>query len=139
MRVIIFSALISILFWSISLVQNASAESAADLKRPPVMKQYTGVEEIDPVSRRFENMINQLGLSTEQQAEIKKILLDENVKLKDFRANAKQNPVENKAKMQELRNDTNNKIRLILSTEQQKKRDIYIKDISERRKSWESK
>jgi Spy/CpxP family protein refolding chaperone len=131
-------AFISILVWAVSSVHNASAEPGAEPIRPSVMKRYTGAQDKGPVSLRLENMTKQLGLSIEQQAEIKKILLDENIRLKDFRANANQNAVENKAKMQELRNDTNNKIRLILTTEQQKNRDVYIKDISDRHKSREN-
>ena len=139
MRIWKYMTLVIMLVWAVSTGQNASAETGAEPKGAPVMKQDPGAQAKDPVTKHLESMAKRYGLSTEQQAKIKPILLDEAAKLKKLRADTSLTAAENKVKLQKLRDDTNSKIRLILTVEQQKKRETHFKDISERHKIKESK
>ena len=132
-------ALVGILGWGATSTQNASAESGAVPGNAPVMKRDSGAQGRDPVTRRLESMTRRLDLTTEQQAEIKPILLDETAKLKELRADVKLTIVEQKAKLHEIRAATNDKIRSILTPEQQQKHDALLKEASERRKIRENK
>jgi len=139
MRIWKYITLVSMLVWAVSTGQNASAETDVEPKGPQDMKQNPGAQTKDPVAKHLESMTKRLGLTTEQQAEIKPILLDEAAKSKELRADTSLTAAENKVKLQKLRDDTNSKIRLILTVEQQKIREMHFKDISERRKNKESK
>src|SRR5450631_3420938 len=86
---------VSILTWAVISVQNVSAESGATPKNDPIVKQNPETQQKDPVTKRLDSLTRRLGLSTEQQAEIKLILLDESIKLKENH-NAKMTPDEKK-------------------------------------------
>ena len=134
-----FVVMCSFLMLAVLSIQNVSAEPSAEPKKAPVMNQVSSARHKDPVTKHLENMAKRYGLSTEQQAEIKLILLEDAAKLKELRADTSLNAAEKKAKMHELRDATDSKIHSILTAEQQIKHDALLKDISERRKSRENK
>ncbi|GAM09205.1 hypothetical protein OR1_01479 [Geobacter sp. OR-1] len=92
----------------------------------------------DPDSR-LARMTQDLGLSTEQQAKIKPILQDEFAQLEKMPGNDTLNRDQRREKLRELNDATFEKVKPILTPEQQKKyEDIRIK-ISERRSLKKSK
>ena len=139
MRIWKIMTLVGILVWGVSSAQNVFAQSGAELKSSPGMKRDTAAQGKDPVIRHLESMTRQLGLSSEQQEAIKPILADEAVQLKELRANSNLTVAEKKAKMQELRQATFEKIRPVLTAEQQNKHDAQLKNVMERRKKQENK
>jgi hypothetical protein len=96
----------SILMLILCSVANVSADSGAAPNSAPIL---TGHQQ-DLVNRHLVNLTKMLGLSTEQQAEIKPILLDQEAKRKDFAAS--------RAKIQELQDATDSLIQPILTAAQ---------------------
>lgn len=89
-----------------------------------------GADELD---RRLDRMTRQLGLTEEQHAKIKTILDDEYAQLEKLRGNETFNRDERRNKLQELNESTWEKIRPILTPEQQKKSEEVRKYVKERR------
>lgn len=139
MKMVNVLVLVSILVWSISSVQEVFAESGTEPIMAPAIKQDMATQGKDIITKRLESITKRLGLSAEQQVEIKSVLLDEAAKLKDLRANTNHTIAEKKEKTQELRDSTNSKIRSFLTTEQQIKHDELLKKISESRKNKDNK
>jgi hypothetical protein len=115
--------------------QYVSAQPGGGSETAPVAKPDRGVEGKDLVTKHLEGMTRRLSLTTEQQEAIKPILIDEEAGLDRLRADGNLTKTEQKTKMQELRDATNEKIRPILTAEQQKTRDAILKDITERHKN----
>jgi Spy/CpxP family protein refolding chaperone len=132
-------ALVGILVWVASSTQHASAESGTRSENAPVMKQAQESQGNDMITKRAEIITRRLGLTTEQQAAIKPILVEEAAKLKELRADVKLTVAELRTKLLELRAATDTKIRSILTPEQQQKHDALLKEASERRKIMENK
>lgn len=83
--------------------------------------------------RRLKNLTNDLGLSVEQQAKIKPIIEDEFTQLNKLKGSDAYNRDERRTKLQNLNNDTNEKIRQVLTPEQQQKYEQIYQKISDRR------
>lgn len=84
---------------------------------------------------RLDMMTRRLGLSEEQQARIKPILAEEDQQLKALRGNDTYNRDERRSRLQELNTSTYEKIKPILTPEQQQKHEKAKKIISEKRSS----
>lgn len=82
---------------------------------------------------RLDLMTRRLGLNEEQQAKIKLILEEEDSQLKALRGNDSYNRNERRSRLQELNTRTYEKIRPILTPEQQKKHEQAKSIISEKR------
>lgn len=112
--------------------RNGFAQSAGDPEVTPIDKGT-----MKPIKNSIENRLNrmaqQLALTAEQQAAIKPILEEETIKLKAIIADTTQDITDHKAKLQEMRQATINKIRPILTHEQQQRQEALRKDLTERR------
>ncbi len=86
----------------------------------------------DP-SQRLELMTRNLKLSPEQQAKIKPILAEEFAQLEALRGNDTYNRDERRSRLQELNQSTYDKIRPLLTPDQQKKHEEVKQVIKERR------
>jgi protein CpxP len=126
--------LAGMLVWTATSIQTASAETGAAPGNAPVMYRVPEAQGKGPMNRSIEVMTQRLGLSTEQQDAIKPILEIVAAKRNALRADVKLSAAEKKAKFQEFRADTDDKIRAILTPEQQKKQGAFLKEASERRK-----
>jgi hypothetical protein len=113
-----FMVLGSILILTLFSVRNVSADSGAAPKSAPIFKQTPKGPQEDPANRLLKNMTKELGLSNEQQAEIKSILLNQQAKRQEIIANAAHNFAERSAKFHELRDATDSLIRPILTADQ---------------------
>ena len=82
-------ALIGLIYWSMTSVKNACAESGSDQQGASSMKQEAGAKVKDPVTRHLEALARHLGLLAEQQEAIKTILKDEAIQMDEIRADAK--------------------------------------------------
>jgi hypothetical protein len=118
-----------------SSVKNVSAEIGGTPDNAPVVKQNVGAKKKDPLAGRIESITKRLGLSTEQQADIKLILQDEAAKLKVIRETTNLTVDEKKIKMQEQRDAIKNRIRSVLTDDQQIKYDEILNKIAEKRKN----
>jgi len=120
----------------LALTTAQLAAAASDLtppkgRGPEAMKQGKwGADEFD---KRLDRMTKGLGLSEQQQAQIKPILQDEYNQLEKLRGNDQFNRDERRAKLKELNEATYKKIEPILTPDQQKKHDEIKKVIKERR------
>ena len=119
---------------ALALTQGAFAESDVTPPKgrgPEAMNRGKwGADELD---RRLDRMTRQLGLTEEQHAKIKTILAEEYAQLEKLRGNETFNRDERRAKLQELNESTWEKIKPILTPEQQKKSEEVRKYIKERR------
>ncbi|MSN24442.1 MAG: hypothetical protein GJV46_01095 [Geobacter sp.] len=82
---------------------------------------------------RLDMMTRRLGLSEEQRAKIKVILAEEDAQLKALRGNDTYNRDERRSRLQELNSSTYEKIKPILTPEQQAKHEQVKKRIKEKR------
>ena len=123
--------MVGMLVWGAATAQNAFAQGS---EGTPVHKQGTGVQGKDAVSQRIEAMTRRLGLTPDQQAAIRPLLEEEAARLKELRGDEKQYTPEFTSKVRELRSGTFNKIRPILTPEQQQRHDALRKEAAERRK-----
>jgi hypothetical protein len=129
-----FMVMGSILMLTVFSVHNVSADSSAAPISAPFMKLDTNTQLADVVNIRLENMTGQLGLSAEQQTEIRPILLDEEAKRLDIIASATQTFDERRANLQQLRDATDSIIRPLLTAVQQNMHDAFLNALPERRK-----
>lgn len=110
---------------------NAFAQSKADSTVAPAeLKAPTTVKSI--IDSRIDRLSKQLNLTAEQQAAIRPIMEDEVNKLKELRKKTGLNATERRAKLHELRQDTSNKMRSVLTEEQRQKYESYLKELRER-------
>lgn len=111
---------------------NAFAQSKADSTVAPaeLKAPTTAVKSI--IDSRIDRLSKELNLTAEQQAAIRPIMEDEVNKLKELRKKTGLNATERRAKLHELRQDTSNKMRSILTEEQRQKYESYRKELRER-------
>lgn len=86
----------------------------------------------DP-ERRLRNLTNDLVLTEEQQAKIKPIIENEFAQLDKIKGSDAYNRDQRRMKLQDLNNETNEKIRQVLMPEQQMKYEQINRKISDRR------
>jgi len=86
----------------------------------------------DPDSR-LARLTQDLGLSKEQQEKIRPVLLDEFAQLEKLPGNDVLNREQRRLKLQQLNDETYNKVKPFLTSEQKKKYDEIMKKISDRR------
>ena len=104
------------------LAGQATAQTGEPTQgKPEMMRQGKGAWQPDP-SRHIEKLTKRLGLTAEQQAKIKPILDEEAAQLKAI-DDEKLTRAERRTRMQGLHNATFEKIRPLLTSEQQKKHD----------------
>jgi Spy/CpxP family protein refolding chaperone len=112
-----------------TMAQTEPAPSAS--RGPAAMKR--GKPDMYGPEYRLDMMTRRLGLSEEQQAKIKPILVEEDQQLKALRGNQSYNRDERRARLQELNNSTFEKISPVLTPEQLKKHEQAKKIIREKR------
>lgn len=100
--------------------------------RPKMMHRGAGMGQPDP-ARHLQRLTATLGLTTEQQDKIKPILEEEATQLKAIDGEKLTGP-ERRTRMQELHGTTFEKIRPILTPEQQKKHDAMRERMKDRNK-----
>ncbi len=110
----------------------AQTEPGTPVSRGPAAMKRAKPDMYGP-EYRLEMMTHRLGLSEEQQAKIKPILAEEDLQLKALRGNDSYNRDERRSRLQELNTATYDKIRPILTPEQQKKHEQAKKIIREKR------
>jgi len=111
---------------------NAFAQSGTAPTVAPVASKAQTVAAKNVIDSRIERLSKQLDLTAEQQAAIRPIMEDEVNKLKVLRRETGLNETEHRAKLHELRQDTSNKMRSVLTPEQQQKYESYRKELRER-------
>ncbi|MCS7337494.1 MAG: Spy/CpxP family protein refolding chaperone [Verrucomicrobiae bacterium] len=75
------------------------------------------------IDQRVRRMSETLNLTPDQQAKVRTILEEERNKMRELRADATLTPEQRRTKMRELAQESNNKIRQILTSEQKEKFD----------------
>ncbi len=105
--------------------------------RPKMMHRGEGMGQPDP-ARHLQRLTTNLGLTTEQQEKIKPILDEEAAQLKAI-DNEKLTGAERRTRMKELHGATFEKIRPILTPEQQKKHDAMRERMQDRNKAHQMK
>lgn len=133
-RMQLFSGILFLCFTAFLSGQSfaAQTEPGPDSGRGPIaMKRGKGA--MYGADHRMELMTRNLGLSAEQQAKIKPILMEENGVMEALRGNDSYNRDERRAKLQELNKATTEKIRPLLTQEQQKKFEEVKQKISQNR------
>ena len=138
MKMVKLLSLFCILVWLASSVNHVFADSRTNSNVEPGIKQ-SPLKGKDVINERLNSINKRLGLSAEQQAEIKLILQDDAAKLKELRENANLTIEEKKSTMKELRNATNSEIRATLTSEQQQKHDAILSKSEEKRKNRENR
>lgn len=83
--------------------------------------------------RRLKNLTNDLGLTVEQQAKIKPIIEDEFAQLDKLKGSDALNRDERRSKLQNLNRETFEKMKQVLTPEQQQKYELINQKISDRR------
>ncbi|NVN98117.1 MAG: hypothetical protein HXX17_02260 [Geobacteraceae bacterium] len=117
------------LFAGISIAETV--QSPAQGKGPASMMRQRG-ELADP-DNRLKLIRERLGLSDEQAAKIKPILVAEQAEIEKLRGNSSLNRDQRRAKLEDLNKGTSEKIRQELTEEQQKKYDAIKTKITETR------
>ena len=115
-------------------VQAATAlaeQSAVDGRGPSVTKRGKGA--MYGPDQRLELMTRRLGLTKDQQARIKPILADEFAQMETLRGNDSYNRDERRAKLRQLNQETYDKIRPILTEQQQKRHEAVKQKIMDNR------
>ena len=74
---------------------------------------------IDP-AQQLAGMTKRYNLSTDQQNQVKPILMDQQQRMQSLRLDSSLSPDEKKAKAQSIRSDSNSKIEAILNDDQKK-------------------
>jgi hypothetical protein len=132
MKIILIMILAYVLVWVNSPAHNVFASPGAE---SPKAQSNVASQGNDIVIKRLESITRRLGLTMEQQAQIKPILQDEVSKLKELRDNHALPMDEKRAKLQDVHMDTYTQIRPILTDEQKKIHDRIIDKIAERKKN----
>lgn len=117
---------------AVFLGMNAFAQAKADSTVAPVERKASATAEKTAIDSRIERLAKQLDLTAEQQAAIRPIMEDEINKLKALRRETGLNETEHRAKLHELRQDNANRLRSVLTAEQQQKYESYRKELRER-------
>ncbi len=112
--------------------QHGYAEQSDGGKAPMVRKGERMTEQ-QMIERRLSYMTQKLALTAEQQTAIKPILEEERAKLNEIANDKTVTDEQKRAKLQELRDAASDKIRSILSPEQQKTYEAMRKQALERR------
>lgn len=104
-----------------------------------VVKQKTVAKEVKERSRtqkmlpapdvQLKRLTDGLKLTTEQQKQIRPLLVDEYAKLKDIRQDENLTPKQIQMKVEELRTDTITKMQSYMTPEQKEKHDLISKEI----------
>lgn len=128
------AAIAGIIVCTVSGVRNGFADTDAEPDSAQIMQQNDVIRENELVTKRLEGITKRFNLTTEQQAEVRLILSDEATKMKVLRDDPSQTIAEKKAEIVELREVTDNKIRPLLTAEQQINHDAKRKTILENRK-----
>lgn len=128
------AAIAGIIVCSVSAVRNGFADTDIEPNGAQVVNQNDMTRENELVTRRLEGVSKRFNLTTEQQAEVWLILSDEATKMKVIRDDPSQTIAEKKAEIVELREVTENKIRPLLTAEQQIYHDELRKTVLENRK-----
>jgi hypothetical protein len=111
----------------------AQMEKAPNAERPgPIAKGRTGMSQ-DMPDKRLNLMIRNLGLTKDQQQKIRPILEEEAVQLDALRGDDSYNRDERRAKLQQLNEATYEKIKPLLTVDQQKKHELAKQTIKENR------
>lgn len=84
--------------------------------------------------RRMDHLTVMLKLTEEQQAQIRPILEEETAKVNVLRADNSLSRVQRRAKLQEIRDESYDRINAVLTPEQQKQHDELRKQALQRRK-----
>lgn len=111
------------------------AEQGTDAPAPPQKswgKQVAGRGKMMDPERRLQRMTTRLGLSEEQQRQIKPILVEEASQLRAVRDDPQLTRDERRAKMRQINGATFDKIRPLLTPEQQQKHDALREEMMER-------
>ncbi len=111
---------------------NAFAQLGTATTVAPVERKAPATAEKTVIDSRIDRLSKQLNLTAEQQAAIRPIMEDEVNKLKELRKKTGLNATERRAKLHELRQDTSNKMRSVLTEEQRQKYESYRKELRER-------
>lgn len=82
---------------------------------------------------RMKRLTERYALTAEQMPLVKQMLEEEGIKLKAVQAETGQNYLLYQKKSEEMRDATAAKIRLLLTSEQQQKLDLWRKEVKERR------
>ncbi len=127
------AAIAGIIVCSVSAVRNGFADTDIEPNGAQVVNQNDMTRENELVTRRLEGVSKRFNLTTEQQAEVRLILSDEATKMKVIRDDPSQTIAEKKAEIVELREVTENKIRPLLTAEQQIYHDELRKTVLENR------
>jgi protein CpxP len=85
----------------------------------PPPKQGLADDHRDP-AQQLAGMTKRYNLSTDQQNQVKTILMDQQQRMQLLRLDSSLSPDEKKAKMQSIRSDSNSKIEAILNDDQKK-------------------
>lgn len=128
------AAIAGIIVCSVSAVRNGFADTDIEPNGAQVVNQNDMTRENELVTRRLEGVSKRFNLTTEQQAEVRLILSDEATKMKVIRDDPSQTIAEKKAEIVELREVTENKIRPLLTAEQQIYHDELRRTVLENRK-----
>ncbi|RII26479.1 MAG: hypothetical protein CXR30_16510 [Geobacter sp.] len=128
------AAIAGIILCSVSAVRNGFADTDIEPNGAQVVNQNDMTRENELVTRRLEGVSKRFNLTTEQQAEVRLILLDEATKMRVIRDDPSQTIAEKKAEIVELREVTENKIRPLLTAEQQIYHDELRRTVLENRK-----
>ncbi|HTA79952.1 MAG TPA: hypothetical protein VK720_10420 [Terracidiphilus sp.] len=97
----------------------SSAALAQDNAAPP-QEQGGGRGHMDP-NRQLEHMTKELGLSADQQAQIKPVLVDRQQQMEALFQNQSLSREDRRAKMMAIRQDSNTKIQAALNDQQKQK------------------
>lgn len=114
------------------LAVQAMAQTVEPSQGPKMMHRQAGMGQPDP-ARHLQRLTATLGLTAEQQDRIKPILEEEATQLKAIDGEKLTGP-ERRTRMQELHGATFEKIRPILTPEQQKKHDAMRERMKDRNK-----
>ncbi len=117
------------LFAGLSLAETMPVPTAG--RGPAVMKKSKG-ELADP-DNRLKLMKESLALSDEQVTKIRPLIVAEQAELEKLRGDSTLNRDQRRAKLQELNKSTSEKVRELLTPEQQKKQDAIKAKITENR------
>jgi protein CpxP len=97
---------------------------------PPPQQGLAG-DHRDP-AQQLAGMTRRYNLSTDQQNQVKPILMDQQQRMQLLRLDSSLSPEEKKAKMQSIRRDSNSKIEAILNDDQKKQFEQDHQSLQER-------
>jgi Spy/CpxP family protein refolding chaperone len=109
--------------------QQAPAASASQAQAVPSQEQ--GAHQFDP-NRQVRMMTKKLNLTADQQQQLLPILTDRNQQMQAIRNDSSLSPKDRHAKMLAVREDSQNKIKAVLTPDQQKAYDQMLQQARER-------